>query len=307
MLQLLQYGFVQRAVIVSIALAIVAALISVFIILKHMAFAGSGIAHTAFGGVALGLYLGWPVMWTAAIFSLLAANAMALVSRRGKVSPDTAIGIFFSLSMALGVLLVSVTDAYNVDLFSYLFGSLLAITPQDVALALVFGAFALLALILLFRSLLMIAFDPEVAQVCGVAVPALEHFFFSIVALTVVLGAKLVGIILISALLVIPGACASQLTDDYRYMLVISVAVSLTSVCGGLVASYVLDTPPGATIVSLGALFFFLAIAIGRARRLLSTSEHRLPTPTKQPGQHSAPRSPENDRKASTGTTGGSH
>lgn len=259
--------FMQHAFIAGAMLSVVLAVVSFFVVLRRLSFIGVGVAHSAFGGVALGALLGISPTITAVAFAVAVSNAIGFISRRGNLSADTAIGIFFSLAMALGVIFIGLSRQYNIDLFGYLFGNILAITRQDLVSIAVLGSLVLFSTFLLFKELLFVAFDREVAFVSGMSVTFLDHFLLSILALSVVISIKIVGIILVSALLVIPGAAALQITSRYSWMIAASIAVALTATLGGLFISYYADIASGATIVTLAAVIFFGAFLIGRFRR----------------------------------------
>jgi ABC-type Mn2+/Zn2+ transport system permease subunit len=166
--------------------------------------------------------------------------------------------------MAMGVIFIGMSKQYNVDLFGYLFGNILAITRQDLIVTAVLGGLVLLSTVLFFKELLFVAYDREVAFVSGMPVAFLDHFFLTILALSVVISIKIIGIILVSALLVIPGAAASQITRRYNSMIVFSILIALISTSGGLIISYYADLPSGATIVTLASLIFFGTFIIGQ-------------------------------------------
>ena len=166
--------------------------------------------------------------------------------------------------MALGVIFIGLSSTYNVDLFGYLFGNILAITRQDILIIAVLGSLVLASIRLFFKELLFVAFDSEVAHVSGIPVMFLDHFFLTILALTVVISMKVVGIVLVSALLVIPGAAAAQITDRYGPMFAVAIAVALAATTGGLCISYYADLASGATIVTLASLIFFVFFGIGK-------------------------------------------
>ena len=256
----------QRAFAAGAILAVVLPMISFFVVLRRFSFIGVGVAHSAFGGVALGSLLGVSPVGTAIPFAVGVANVIGVVSRRGRLGIDTAIGIFFSLTMALGILFIGLSDAYNVDLFGYLFGNILAVTSADLALSAGLGALVMAVLLLLFKEFLFTAYDPEVARASGLPVERLDHLLLTLLALAVVLSIKVVGIVLVSALLVIPGATALQLTRRYVAAVLLSIVTGLLSTLGGLVLSYYADLASGATIVAVAAFLFFLAL-LARPRR----------------------------------------
>lgn len=265
--EILGYTFMQRALMASLLIGTVSAIIGVYVVLRGLAFIGAGIAHASFGGVALGFLIGVNPALTAVLFSLLTAWGIAWTSRRAEVKEDTAIGIFFAASMALGILFIGLMQRYNVDLFGYLFGSVLAVTAEDLQLSLLLGAVVLLTVGLFFKELLFVTFDAELARVSGLPAGALHVLLLSLMALTIVLSIKVVGIILVSALVVIPAAAASQLTEDFRRMMVLAVVIGNLSAIAGLFLSYWLDTPSGATMVLAATLIFFLGTQFSPRRR----------------------------------------
>lgn len=265
--EILQFAFMQNALTAGVMLAVVLAVVSFFVVLRRFAFIGVGVAHSAFGGVALGAWLGISSTLAGICFAVAVANAIGWVSRKGRLPTDTSIGIFFALAMALGVIFIGLSDRYNVDLFGYLFGNILAITSADLSAIALVGGFVLLGIALFFKELLFIAFDSEVAFVSGLPVALLDHFLLTLLALTVVISMKVVGIVLVSALLVIPAAAAAQLTRRYLSMIGMAIAVALLSTVGGLFVSFWADLASGATIVTLASLLFFIALLIGQLRR----------------------------------------
>ena len=262
MIELLAMGFLQRALVAGIMVSLLCGMLSVFVILRRMAFIGVGISHSAFGGVALGFLLAVNPLWTGIGFAVLVALAIEWVQTHSRVEEDTAIGIFFAASMALGLVFLHLSHTYNVDVFGFLFGNILAIgTKQLVEISLVTAV--VLALTLAFyKELVFLSFDEEMAWVSGVPVRALRYLFLVMLALVVIISIYLVGIILVAALLVIPGATAQNLTGHIRSMILTSAAVALGSAVGGLLLSCLLDFPTGATIVLLLALAYLLTIAV---------------------------------------------
>jgi ABC-type Mn2+/Zn2+ transport system permease subunit len=264
---ILTYTFMQRALAASLLIGTVSAIIGVYVVLRGLAFIGAGIAHASFGGVAVGFLLGIDPILAAVVFCLVTAWGIAWTSRRAEVREDTAIGIFFAATMALGILFIGLMRDYNVDLFGYLFGSVLAVTQEDLWLSLGLGAGALLIVGLFFKELLFITFDPEMAQVSGLPAGALYVLLLSLMALTIVLSIKVVGIILVSALIVIPAAAAYQLTEDFRWMMLLAVVIGNLSAVVGLCLSYGLDTASGATMVLTATTLFILSALLSPRRR----------------------------------------
>jgi zinc transport system permease protein len=268
MIELLSYGFMQRALIAGVLVGVLCGLLGFFVVLKRLSFIGVGISHSAFGGIAIGVLLGVEPLLAAAVFATLVAGAIGWVSREGRLHEDTAIGILFSSAMALGVALISLSNSYQVDLFGYLFGNILAVSGRDLGMLAAICVVVLGAVGLLFKELLFIAFDEEVARANGLPVTPLYFLLLASLALAVVAAIRVVGIILVEALLVIPAAIGYQLAQGYRGMLAISVASAIAAAIAGLFISYFLNVAAGATIVLVLALFFVSALAIARARRL---------------------------------------
>lgn len=267
MLEILSYTFMQRALLASVLIGTVSAVIGVYVVLRGLSFIGTGIAHASFGGVALGFLLGINPTLTAVGFCLLTAWGIAWTSRRAEVKEDTAIGIFFTATMALGILFIGLMADYNVDLFGYLFGSVLSVTQADLWLSGLLGTGVLLTVGLFFKELLFITFDPEMARVSGLPATALYVLLLSLMALTIVLSIKVVGIILVSALIVIPAAAAYQLTEDFWPMMILAVIIGNVSALSGLFLSYELDTASGATMVLTATLVFLLSTLWSPRRR----------------------------------------
>jgi zinc transport system permease protein len=266
MADMLSLGFFQRALIAGVAVSLLCGVLSVFVVLRRMAFIGVGISHSAFGGVALGFLLAVNPLWTGIGFAVLVALLIEWVRTRVQVEEDTAIGIFFSASMALGVIFIHLSRTYNVDLFGFLFGNILAIGEKQVVQILILTGGVLSVIMAFFKELVFLSFDDEMAWVSGVPVTFLRYLFLTLMALAVILSIYLAGIILVSALLVIPGAVARNAALHIRTMVGVSVAISVTSTIGGLMLSYGADLPSGATIVLLLAMFFLLITVFGSNR-----------------------------------------
>jgi zinc transport system permease protein len=256
MIELLTMGFFQRALLAGIMVSLVCGMLSVFVILRRMAFIGVGISHSAFGGVALGFLVGIDPLWTGIGFAVAVALLIEWAQRNSRVEEDTAIGIFFAASMALGLVFLHLSRAYNVDVFGFLFGNILAIGPKQVVQILVVTGVVLVMILGFFKELVFLSFDEEMAWVSGVPVRALRCLFLVMMALVVIVSIYLVGIVLVSALLVIPGAIAQNLSRQIRGMVGASTGIAVASVVGGLGVSYQLDFPSGATIVLVLTLLY---------------------------------------------------
>jgi zinc transport system permease protein len=268
--EFLSYGFIQRALLTGALLAVTCAVLAFFVVLRRMAFVGVGISHAALGGVAIGVVLGLPPVPTAAVFCVLVAWVIGWISGRGQISEDTAIGVFFPTAMALGVALISVTPTYRQDLMGYLFGNILSVRTSDVWLLAALATLSLGVLAGLFKEFLFWGVDEEGARAAGLPTSFLRYLLLTILAITIVAAMKLVGIVLISAFLVIPAATGQAVASTLRGMLTVSVVSALVSVGGGLWLSWLRDLPSGASIVLLSAALFFVAFLAGPARRKLT-------------------------------------
>ena len=263
---MLEFAFMQRALLAALSIGVVCGALGFFVVLRRLAFIGVGISHSAIGGIALAVVLGWNPLATAAVFAIAVALLIARLSRSGRLSEDTLIGVLFSGSMALGVVLFSLRRGYQQDLFGDLFGNVLAITPAELAVLGGMGLAVLITLALLFRPLLLLAFDEEVARAYGHPVGLLEGALLVLLAITVVIGVRLVGVILVEALLVIPAATATLWAAHYRAQLLLS--MSLGAGCGmiGLATAYALDLAAGGTIVLVAVAAFGVSLAVRPSR-----------------------------------------
>ena len=268
MTEVLSYGFMQRALAAGILVGVLCGVLGFFVVLKRLSFIGVGISHSAFGGIAIGVLLGIDPLIAAAVFSTAIAWAIGWLSRKGRLHEDTAIGILFSAAMALGVALISLSNAYQVDLFGYLFGNILAVSPRDLWLLGGIVAVVLAGIGLLFKELLFLTFDEEVARANGLPVAPLYFLLLTALALAIVAAIRVVGLILVEALLVMPAAIGYQLAGGYRSMLAIAVATAVLSAVVGLMVSYVLNVAAGAMIVLVLTMLFFAALRLGRRRRV---------------------------------------
>jgi len=262
-------GFVRRALGAGLALGTAGALLGVFVVQRGLGLVSDGLAHATFGGLALGLLLGATpdrAIWVALPFTVAVALAIQQLRRRTTLGGDVATGVFFAVSFAAGVLFLGLRAAHAapVNVEALLFGSLLAVSPEALAVTSLVSALVVALLLGVGPRLAYATFDPELARLAGVRVAALESLLLATTALVVVVGVKTVGVVLVSAFVVIPAATAQLLGRTLGTIVVLAVAASLASTALGLFASYHLNVAPGATIIlTLGALFF-LALLLRR-------------------------------------------
>jgi zinc transport system permease protein len=266
MLEILSYGFMQRAIIAGMFIAIACAFLGVFLILRRDAMIGHGLAHVTFAGVAIGLFLNIMPLAAALILAVLTALIILKLKEKAGIYGDTAIAIFSSTGFALGILLVSLSQDFTVDLFGYLFGDILAITSYEVVLSIALAILVVLIFTLNYRPFMYATFDRESAKVAGIKVNRLDILLTILTAVTVVLGMKVVGILLVSALVVIPAAAGLQLASNFKQSMVISALVASISVVAGVFLSFYLDFPASGTIVILSFVIFIFFFAIKRGK-----------------------------------------
>jgi zinc transport system permease protein len=263
---LLGYGFFQRALLAGLFVAFACAILGLFLVLRRDAMIGHGLSHVTFGGVAVGLFLNLLPLVTALAVAVGAALAIMRLRQKAGLHGDTAIGILSSAGMALGIALATAAGRFNVDLLSYLFGDILAITPLEVGLSVALAAAAVTLIFANYHKLMYATFDREAARAGGVRVGRLDLLLTVLTSVTVVLGMKVVGILMVTALLVIPAAAGLQLAANFRQALAVSSATALFSVVAGLAASFVLDLPAGAMIVLLAFVVFAALFAVRRLK-----------------------------------------
>lgn len=258
LLEILDYQFMQRALLAGALVGLVCSLLGVFVVLRGLAFIGAGISHAAFAGVGLALLLGFPPLFGAFLFCSLIAVLIGHFSRLGSVREDTSIGIFFAASMAFGVLLVAFLKNPNIDLMSYLFGGILTVSDYDLYVSFVLGLVVLAILLFLYKEFVNISFDEELAAISGLPARSLSYLLLVLLALAVVVSMSLVGIILVSALIVTPAATALQLERDIDRVMITAGAIGVLSTELGLLLSFYIDSAPGPTIVVFSTLIFFV-------------------------------------------------
>ncbi len=272
---LFSFAFMQRALIAGLAIAVMAGIVGTFVVQRGLSFLGDGLAHASFGGIALGALvaafsgdsgiLQYPLT-LAVPFTLLVALGIAFVRDRTQLGSDTVIGVFFAVTVALAVLFVSIVppERTSVDVFSLLFGSILAVSPTDLLVILGVFVICVTALCLLWSRLAYATFDSELAQTDGVRVRLLEYVLFALAALIVVVSAQVVGVVLMAAYLVIPAAAARLVSRSLASMTVRAVIIGLVSTVAGLLLSFWLDVPSGSVIILSQALLFVLAATFRR-------------------------------------------
>lgn len=272
-LEMFTYGFMQRALLAGLLIGVLCAVLGVFLVLRRFSLIGDGLAHVSFGSVALALFAGLEgaaMLLVSVPVVLLSSLGILRLANNSRLGGDAAIGIVSSLGVALGVILAVLGRGYGVDLFSYLFGSILAISRTELLVAAGLFLAVLTLLWLYYHDLTALTFNEDLAAVSGVRIRYLNGLLAVLTALTVVLAMKLVGVMLISAMLILPASTALQVARGFRMTVLLSVAVSIIAVTGGIVISFLLNIPTGATIILLAFLLFCCG-ALFRSLRLRRT------------------------------------
>jgi len=267
LLEILQYDFVRNALIAGALASVACGIIGTYVVVKKLVSMSGGIAHSAFGGIGLGYLLGINPVIGAMIFTIPAALVMGTLSRKTRLPEDTAIGILWALGMALGIIFIGLSPGYAPDLFSYLFGNILTVPDTDLVLMAVLDLAIVSIVIALFKEVLALSFDKEFGRIAGVPVELLYLILLCLIGLTVVTLIRVVGIILVLALLTIPAAMARQLTDNLKKMMVLAVLFSIVFTLCGLALSYILNLASGATIILFAGVVFMVYLGISRYTR----------------------------------------
>lgn len=267
--EFLTLGFVQRALVAGSFIALLCSTLGVFLVLRRLSLIGDGLAHATFGSVALALFLGVAPLYVSIPVVMLCALGILKLTERFRLYGDAAIGVISSLGIAGGVILSSLAGGFNVDLFSYLFGSILSINQAEVAMSVGLAVAAIIMLSLFYHDLVSITFDEESARASGVPTALINTLFVLLTAVTVVLSMKVVGIMLISALLILPAVTALQFARSFRATMVVAGLAAVLSVLSGILISFYLDLPTGATIILVNFVFFSLGLYYRRITRPL--------------------------------------
>jgi zinc transport system permease protein len=270
MIELLQLPFMQRAIIAGVVLGVLLAYLGIFVTLKKMAFFSDGIAHAALAGAAIGLLTSFSPLLSALIFSMLLAGLIYWLEKKSGLSSDSIIGILFTSGMALGIILISLRRGYQPELIGYLFGNILAIRRQDLVLIVIISLLIMAFVLTQKRKLTLLALDREMAYMAGVNPDFYQLLLYVMLAAALVLGIRVLGIILVSAILIIPVSSARLLSRSFKSLVWWTVLISESVMIGGLLLSYYLNLPSGAVIVLTGSSAFalvFIAAALRRQRR----------------------------------------
>lgn len=240
--------------------ALICSILGLFLVLRKMSLIGDGLSHVSFGAIALGLFLGVYPLYIAIPVVMLSSVFILKLSKQTKIYGDAAIGIVSAVGISGGIILTSLSRGFNVDLFSYLFGNILSINNLEVLLCVILSLVVILIIYFFYWDLFSATFDEEYARTSGINTNYINILLALLTALTVVLSVKMVGVMLVSALLILPAVSALQIAKGFKNAFIISAIFSVVSVFMGITLSFILDLPTGATIVAVNAVFFCLTI-----------------------------------------------
>ncbi len=263
----LTYPFMQRGLLAAIIVGVVCAVIGSYVVLRGLAFMGDALAHAVLPGIAVAFLVGRNILVGAFLAAIITALGIGLVQRQGRLREDSAVGIMFVGAFALGILLISSMRSYSVDLTHILFGDVLAVSLQDLAMMSALGVSILVIVLLLYKEFLLVSFDPIMAATTGLPVTWLNNGLLILLSLTIVTGLQVVGNILVVAMLIAPAATAYQLTDELWHMMLLSVVFGVVSAIVGLYLSFWLGVASGAAIVLTAVIMFFVVLLLTRKRR----------------------------------------
>jgi zinc transport system permease protein len=266
MLESLQFEFMRNALLAGLLASIMCGVIGTFVVVNRIVFISGGIAHAAYGGIGLAFFFGFSYLIGILGFSLLVAAIMAAVSLKTRQRADTIIGVLWAVGMALGVILLDLTPGYNVDLMSYLFGSILTVPTSDLWLMLIIDGLVVLTVSYFYHDLVSLSYDEEFAQVRGVPTKILYFLLMAMIALSVVMVIQVVGLILVIALLTIPPYISEKVSGSLLEMMLYSVLLNVFFTTVGLWLSYTFNLTSGASIIMVAATCFFISILLERLR-----------------------------------------
>ena len=262
MIEALQFEFMQNALLAGLLTSIICGIMGTLVVVNRVVFLSGGIAHAAYGGIGLAFFMGWPFLMGAMSFTLIIALLMAAITLKAKHRADTMIGVMWAVGMAVGIILIDLTPGYNVDLMSYLFGSILTVPDADIWMMLAVGVMILGVVTYFYHDYLALSYDEEFAKIRGVPVKALYFLLIGMLAVSIVFIIQVVGLILVIALLTIPPYIAEKYSQSLSVMMVLSSLLSAFFTVIGLWLSYAYNLTSGASIILVAGTGFLLSLVI---------------------------------------------
>ncbi len=266
MIEALEFEFMQHAILAGILVSFASGIIGSLIVVNRMVFLAGGIAHTSYGGIGLAVYMGFPIFLGASIFAVAAALLIAMLTLHKRHRMDTFIGLIWAVGMAIGVIFIDLTDGYNVDLMSYLFGSILAVSREDLYFMAVLLGIILFVIVFWYREILAVSYDSQYASIRGINVKFFYTLILILSALTVVIAIKVVGLILVIAMLTIPVYIAEKLSNSLLSMMFLSGIIATVFTLLGLWLSYTYNLTSGASIIIVSAISLGIFLILYRQK-----------------------------------------
>lgn len=258
----LQFEFMRNAILSSIIISILCGIIGTLVVVNRLVFMAGGIAHAAYGGVGLAIYTGIPPFFGASIFSLITSIVMGVVTIKDKHRADTVIGVLWAIGMAIGIIFADLSSGYNVDLMGYLFGSILSVPRTEIYVAAIFTIMVIAGVYISYKELIAVSYDEEFSFVVGIPVRLLYFLLLIFTSLSVVIAMRMVGLILVIALLSIPPYIAENYTNSLAQMMTLSCLLGIFFTILGLWLSYYLNISPGASIILVSGTGFLISYVI---------------------------------------------
>ncbi len=252
----IQYGFIQRALVCGVLIAVASSLLGNFLVLRKQSLISDGLSHVSFATIALSLLLGLSPLLISIPLVIFASILINKLSERANMYSDSAIGLVSAIGISSGVVIISMSKGFNIDIYSYLFGSILAISQVEVIISLVVSIIVIIIIVLFFNDLFLLTYDEDYAHISGVNIKLINLILAVVQSIIIVIGIKIVGAMLMSSLIIFPAISSLQVALNFKKMIIISICISVFSVIGGIILSFLLNSPTGATIVLLNGVIF---------------------------------------------------
>ncbi len=273
--EILEYGFMQRALLTGAVIAVLCSVVGMFLVLKRYSLFGDALAHSAFGGVAVGLFVGIYPIWAAYVFAIVNALLITRAKQKFDISGDALIAIMLSTGIATALVIIGLSGGFSIDIFSFLFGSILLIGVNDTITALAIASGILLVILFLFKQIIYTTFDEKQAKVSGIHVERINYLIIFMAGITVVTAIQLIGVLLISALFVMPNVTAMLMGRGFKDTMIISIITSVSCVITGIMLSYVLNIAPAGSIVLI-AISTLIVTMIAKSKGAFSKSQEKI-------------------------------
>jgi zinc transport system permease protein len=277
MIEILQYEFMQRALISGIAISISCSLIGLFLILKRFSLFGDAMSHVAFGGIALGLFLKSNPIWVSLIVSIIGALAIIKLNSSKRIYSDSSISVLLSLGLAMGLVLISLSGGFSIDITSYLFGSILLVNIEETLSTILLSVIVIAFVILYYKKLIYLVFNEEQALVNGINTVVLNILFITLATIAIVMSIRLIGVLMVSSLLIIPNVSSLLLGYGFKKTILLSICFSLTSVILGIILAYEWNiTPSGMIVITAAGIFFGVNVLKLFSSKIKSKSKTKI-------------------------------